>query len=64
MPKKFDQEAKDRVVRSVEDRILAENTSTQEACKIVAHSEAVHAGRFGVFRVGTRPETLRNDPVH
>ncbi|HAT1171973.1 IS3 family transposase [Corynebacterium striatum] len=36
MPKKFDQEAKDRVVRLVEDRILAENTSTQEACKIVA----------------------------
>ena len=36
MPKKFDQEAKDRVVRLVEDRILAENISTQEACKIVA----------------------------
>ncbi|MBK4140836.1 transposase, partial [Corynebacterium macginleyi] len=25
MPKKFDQDAKDRVVRLVEDRILAEN---------------------------------------
>ena len=36
MPKKFDQEAKDRVVRLVEDRILAENISTQEACKIAA----------------------------
>ncbi|MFS0217094.1 transposase [Corynebacterium striatum] len=36
MPKKFDQAAKDRVVRLVEDRILAENISTQEACKIVA----------------------------
>ncbi|VFB08148.1 transposase-like protein [Corynebacterium striatum] len=36
MPKKFDQEAKDRVVRLVEDRILAESISTQEACKIVA----------------------------
>ncbi|AEX47913.1 transposase [Corynebacterium diphtheriae] len=36
MPKKFDQDAKDRVVRLVEDRILAENISTQEACKIVA----------------------------
>ncbi|MFW9097460.1 hypothetical protein ACOJAM_07290 [Corynebacterium striatum] len=45
MPKKFDQEAKDRVVRLVEDRILAENISTQEACKIVAHSEAMDAGR-------------------
>ena len=36
MPKKFDQDAKDRVVRLVEDRILAENLSMQEACKIVA----------------------------
>lgn len=36
MPKKFDQDAKDRVVRLEEDRILAENISMQEACKIVA----------------------------
>src|SRR5690625_7255256 len=36
LPKKFDQEAKDRVVRLVEDRILAENISMQAACKIVA----------------------------
>ncbi|MFR9837098.1 IS3 family transposase [Corynebacterium striatum] len=36
MPRKFDQEAKDRVVRLVEDRILAENISMQAACKIVA----------------------------
>lgn len=36
MPKKFDQEAKDRVVRLVGDRILAEGLSIQEACKVVA----------------------------
>ena len=36
MPKKFDQDAKGRVVRLVEDRILAENISMQEACRIVA----------------------------
>jgi len=50
---KFDQEAKHRVVRLVEDRILAENLSMQAACKImapkagsfVAHSEAMDAGR-------------------
>lgn len=36
MPKNFDQDAKDRVVRLVEDRILAENVSIQKACKIVA----------------------------
>ena len=35
MPKKFDQDAKDRVVRLVEDRIVAENMSMQEACTIV-----------------------------
>lgn len=32
MPKKFDQDAKDRVVRLVEDRVLAENLSLQKAC--------------------------------
>ncbi|MGP5115510.1 IS3 family transposase [Corynebacterium casei] len=36
MPTKFDQEAKDRVVRLVEDRILAENLSMQQACQAVA----------------------------
>lgn len=36
MLKKFDQDVKDRVVRLVEDLILAENMSMQEACKIVA----------------------------
>ncbi|MDK8718944.1 transposase [Corynebacterium pseudodiphtheriticum] len=33
---KFDQDAKDRVVRLVEDRILAENMSMQSACQAVA----------------------------
>lgn len=36
MPKKFDQVAKDRVVRLVEDRILAENLSMPQACQEVA----------------------------
>lgn len=36
MPKKFDQDVRDSVVRFVKDRILAENVSIQEACKIVA----------------------------
>ena len=36
MPKKFDQDAKDRVVRLVEDRILAENLSMYAACQAVA----------------------------
>lgn len=36
MPKIFDQEAKDRVVRLIEDRILAEGISMQAACQIVA----------------------------
>ena len=33
---KFDQDAKDRVVRLVEDRILAENMSMRPACQAVA----------------------------
>ncbi len=48
MPKKFDQEAKDRVVRLVEDRILAESISTQAACKIMAHSGAMDASPLDV----------------
>lgn len=32
MPKIFGQDAKDRVVRLVEDRVLAENLSLQKAC--------------------------------
>ena len=36
MPRKFDQDAKDRVVRLVEDRILAENISMHPACQAVA----------------------------
>ena len=36
MPRKFDHDAKDRVVRLVEDRILAENMSMQAACQAVA----------------------------
>ena len=33
--KKFDQDAKDRVARLVEDLILAENLAMQQPCKIV-----------------------------
>lgn len=32
MPRQFGQDAKDRVVRLVKDRILAENMSLQTAC--------------------------------
>ncbi|MDK4303259.1 hypothetical protein QPX33_07385 [Corynebacterium propinquum] len=47
MPRKFGQDAQDRVVRLMEDRILAENMSMQEACKIAALKLAVswHAAR-------------------
>ncbi|MBK4160973.1 hypothetical protein GWO73_03845, partial [Corynebacterium macginleyi] len=34
--KNFDQDAKDRVVRLVEDRIVAENMSMHPACQAVA----------------------------
>ncbi|MDI9589421.1 MAG: transposase [Acidobacteriota bacterium] len=36
MPRKFDQVAKDRVVRLIEDRILSEGLSMQAACQVVA----------------------------
>lgn len=36
MAKRFDQEAKDRVVRLVEDRIVTQGCSVQSACMHVA----------------------------
>ena len=36
MPRKFDQDTKDRVIRLVENRILAENLSLQAASELVA----------------------------
>lgn len=36
MPKKFDQDAKDRVVRLIEDSIIAEGISVRDACQVVA----------------------------
>ena len=49
MPRKFGQDAKDHVVRLVEDHILAENMSMQEACKIVTPKLGVswHTARQG-----------------
>lgn len=54
MPKKFDQDAKDRVVRLVEDRILAENLSLQAACQVVAPTLGVswHSARQWVQQAG------------
>ncbi|UQV54262.1 hypothetical protein L2D23_00580 [Corynebacterium pseudodiphtheriticum] len=56
MPKKFDQDAKDRVVRLVEDRIVAENMSMRPACQAVApklggfmaHGSSMDLGRPAV----------------
>ena len=56
MPKKFDQDAKDRVVRLVEDRILTENLSmhprvpgsSPKAGSFMAHSSSMDFGRLAV----------------
>lgn len=52
MPKKFDQDAKDRVVRLVEGRVFAGNLSLQKACQVFALSLGVswHAARQWVQR--------------
>lgn len=54
MPRKFGQDTQDRVVRPMEDRILAENMSMQEACKIAALKLGVswHAARQGAQTAG------------
>ena len=46
MPKKFDQDAKDRVVCLVEDRIVAENMSIHPACQAVAPKLGVSGTRL------------------
>ena len=56
MPKKFDQDAKDRVVRLVEDRILAENSSmhprvpgsSPKVGGFMAHGSSMDFGRPAV----------------
>ena len=66
MPRKFDQDAKDRVVRLVEDRILAENMSMQAACQAVAPKLGVswHTARQWTQqarRSGNTPEPVPED---
>ncbi|WP_306496213.1 MULTISPECIES: IS3 family transposase [Corynebacterium] len=66
MPRKFDQDTKDRVVRLVEDRILAENMSMQAACQAVAPKLGVswHTARQWTQqarRAGNIPEPVPED---
>ncbi|WP_449260083.1 IS3 family transposase [Corynebacterium durum] len=66
MPRKFDQDARDRVVRLVEDRILAENMSMQAACQAVAPKLGVswHTARQWTQqarRAGNTPEPVPED---
>lgn len=63
MPKKFDQEAKDRVVRLVEDRILAENLSMQAACKAVAPKLGIswHTARIWTQTARRNGTTIRRE---
>jgi len=66
MPRKFDQDAKDRVVRLVEDRILAENMSMQAACQAVAAKLGFHGTRLvyglkSARRAGNIPEPVPED---
>ena len=63
MPKKFDQDAKDRVVRLVEDRILAEGISMQEAFKIVAPKLGVSWHTARQWAQAARGEGRAIDPL-
>lgn len=66
MPKSFDQDAKDRVLRLVEDRIFVERMSMHPACQAVA----LKAGGYGARavnglklarRAGNIPEPVPED---
>ena len=68
MSRKFDQDAKDRVVRLVEDRILAENMSMQAACQEVApklgsRGTQLVNGLKPARRSGNIPESVPEDLV-
>ena len=64
MPRKFDPDAKDRVVRLVEDRILAENMSMQAACQAVAPKLGFHGTRLvnGLWQTRRSGNTLEPVP--
>ena len=66
MPRKFDQDAKERPVRLVEDRISAENTSMHPACQAAAPKLGFHGIRpvFGLNparSAGDIPESKPED---
>lgn len=63
MPKKFGQDAKDGAVRLVEDRILAEGISMQEACKIVAPKLGVSWHTARQWAQTARREGRATDPL-
>lgn len=65
MPRKFDQDAKDRVIRLVEDRILAENLSLQAACELVAPKLGIswHTARQWVQRARRDGRTVERAEV-
>ena len=63
MPKKFEQDVNDRVVRLVEDHILTENMSMQEACKIVAPKSDISRHTSRQWAQAARREGLVNDPL-
>ena len=61
MPRRFDQDAKDRVVRLVEDRILAENVSMQAGCQAVAPKLGFHGAQLvNGIKPARRAETSQN----
>lgn len=63
MPKKFDQDTKDRAARLVQDHILAEGISIQEACKIVAPKLGVSWHTARQWAQAARREGRAADPL-
>lgn len=63
MPRKFDLDAKDRVVCLVEDRIVVEDISTRDACKIVAPRLGVWWHTARQWTQAARREGRATDPL-
>ncbi|MDU1461243.1 MULTISPECIES: transposase [unclassified Corynebacterium] len=63
MPKKLEQDAKDRAVRLVEDCILAKNKSIQEACKVVTPNLGVSWHTVRRWAQAARRKGRTTDPL-
>lgn len=58
------QTRRDGVITRVEEDVIAENVRLRRENQELRDTNELVESRFGFFRIGTRPATLRDDPFH